>query len=45
MECRKDDGVLDEIPGAYKDLAVVMEEQRDLVDVEHRLRTILCVKG
>jgi tRNA-splicing ligase RtcB (3'-phosphate/5'-hydroxy nucleic acid ligase) len=45
VECRKDDGVLDEIPGAYKDLETVMSEQRDLVDVEARLRTILCVKG
>jgi tRNA-splicing ligase RtcB (3'-phosphate/5'-hydroxy nucleic acid ligase) len=45
VECRKDDGVLDEIPGAYKDLEAVMAQQTDLVDVVHRLRTILCVKG
>lgn len=45
MECRKDADVIDEIPGAYKDLETVMAEQRDLVDVEARLRTILCVKG
>lgn len=45
VECRKDDGVLDEIPGAYKDLQTVMAEQRDLVDVVARLRTLLCVKG
>ncbi|OLL77145.1 MULTISPECIES: RtcB family protein [unclassified Pseudonocardia] len=45
VECRKDAGVLDEIPGAYKDLDTVMSEQTDLVRVEHRLRTILCVKG
>ncbi|MGH3586708.1 MAG: RtcB family protein [Pseudonocardia sp.] len=45
VECRKDDGVLDEIPGAYKDLDEVMAQQADLVDVVHRLRTIVCVKG
>ncbi len=39
--CRKDADVIDEIPGAYKDLETVMSEQRDLVDVEARLRTIL----
>ena len=45
VECRKDAGVIDEIPGAYKDLDSVMAQQTDLVQVEHRLRTILCVKG
>lgn len=45
VECRKDAGVIDEIPGAYKDLDTVMSQQTDLVRVEHRLRTILCVKG
>jgi tRNA-splicing ligase RtcB len=45
VECRKDDGVLDEIPGAYKDLEEVMSQQADLVDVVHRLRTLVCVKG
>lgn len=45
VECRKDAGVIDEIPGAYKDLDEVMSRQTDLVRVEHRLRTILCVKG
>ena len=45
VECRKDAGVLDEIPGAYKDLDTVMAAQTELVRVEHRLRTILCVKG
>lgn len=45
VECRKDQGVLDEIPGAYKNLETVMSQQTDLVDVVHRLRTILCVKG
>jgi tRNA-splicing ligase RtcB len=45
VECRKDDAVLDEIPGAYKDIDVVMENQRDLVDVVHTLKQVLCVKG
>lgn len=45
VECRKDAGVVDEIPGAYKDLQTVMDAQRDLVEPVHRLETLLCVKG
>ena len=45
IECRKDRGVLDEIPGAYKDIDVVMENQNDLVEVVHTLKQIVCVKG
>ena len=45
VECRKDDAVLDEIPGAYKPLDVVMANQADLVEVVHTLRAVLCVKG
>jgi tRNA-splicing ligase RtcB (3'-phosphate/5'-hydroxy nucleic acid ligase) len=45
VECRKDAGVLDEIPGAYKDLDAVIAAQTDLVEVVARLRTVLCVKG
>lgn len=45
VECRKDDAVLDEIPGSYKDIDVVMENQRDLVDIVHTLHAVLCVKG
>ena len=45
VECRKDDAVLDEIPGAYKDIDEVMERQRDLVEVVHTLKQVLCVKG
>jgi tRNA-splicing ligase RtcB len=45
IECRKDDGVLDETPGAYKDIAAVMEAQSDLIDVIHTLRQVVCVKG
>lgn len=45
VECRKDGGVLDEIPGAYKDIDRVMELQSDLVEVVHTLRQLVCVKG
>ncbi|MAW60951.1 MAG: RNA-splicing ligase RtcB [Planctomycetes bacterium] len=45
IECRKDDGVLDEIPGAYKDIDTVMANQADLVEVVHTLRQIVNVKG
>ena len=45
VECRKDQGVLDEIPAAYKEIGQVMENQRDLVRVVAELRQVLCVKG
>lgn len=45
VECRKDQGVVDEIPGAYKDLESVIAAQSDLVEVVARLSTLLCVKG
>jgi tRNA-splicing ligase RtcB len=45
VECRKDGGVLDEIPGAYKDIDAVMENQSDLVEIVHTLKQVLCVKG
>src|SRR5207248_5074937 len=45
VECRKDGGVLDEIPAAYKDIGKVMEQQKDLVEVVAELRQVLCVKG
>lgn len=45
VECRKDDAVLDEIPGSYKDIDEVMANQRDLVEVVHTLKQVLCVKG
>ena len=45
VECRKDVGVVDEIPGAYKDIDQVMEAQKDLVDIVHTLKAVLCVKG
>lgn len=45
VECRKDQGVLDEIPGAYKDIDRVMENQKELVTVKAVLKQVLCVKG
>ncbi|MCU7930984.1 MAG: RtcB family protein [Candidatus Thiodiazotropha sp. (ex Codakia rugifera)] len=45
VECRKDRGVVDEIPAAYKDIDAVMEHQSDLVEVVHTLKQIVCVKG
>ena len=45
VECRKDADVIDETPMAYKDIDAVMEAQRDLVDIVHTLRQVLCVKG
>ncbi len=43
--CRKDKGVIDEIPGAYKDIDEVMANQSDLVEVVHTLKQVVCVKG
>ena len=43
--CRKDRGVLDEIPGAYKSIDEVMANQVDLVEVAHTLKQVICVKG
>jgi tRNA-splicing ligase RtcB len=45
VECRKDEGVIDEIPSAYKDIDAVMAAQSELVDVVATLKQILCVKG
>ncbi|MEU8400622.1 RtcB family protein [Nonomuraea sp. NPDC048892] len=45
VECRKDSGVIDEIPGAYKDLESVMAAQTDLVQVVAHLRQVICIKG
>ncbi|MFF4952433.1 RtcB family protein [Streptomyces chattanoogensis] len=45
VECRKDSGVIDEIPGAYKPIEKVMEQQRDLVEVVAHLKQVVCVKG
>ena len=45
VECRKDAGVIDETPMAYKDIDAVMAAQTDLVEVVHTLKQIVCVKG
>jgi tRNA-splicing ligase RtcB len=45
VECRKDAGVLDESPAAYKDIGAVMAAQADLVEVVHTLKQVVCVKG
>ena len=45
VECRKDTGVIDETPAAYKDIDAVMAAQSDLVEVVHTLKQVLCVKG
>lgn len=45
VECRKDSGVVDEIPGAYKSIEQVIDQQTDLVEVVAKLRQVICIKG
>ena len=45
IEYRDTDAFVDEIPAAYKDIGVVMEDAADLVQIEHTLRQIVNVKG
>jgi tRNA-splicing ligase RtcB len=45
VECRKDEGVLDEIPGAYKEIEAVMNNQSDLVKIVAEIKQVVCVKG
>ncbi len=45
VECRKDKGVIDETPMAYKDIDAVMAAQEDLVEVVHTLKQVVCIKG
>jgi tRNA-splicing ligase RtcB len=45
VECRKDLDVIDEIPGAYKDIEIVMENQNDLVETVDILKQVICIKG
>ena len=45
VECRKDAAVLDETPGAYKDIDAVMAAQADLVEIVHTLKQVVCIKG
>jgi tRNA-splicing ligase RtcB len=45
VECRRDSGVLDEIPGAYKSIDAVIDAQSELVEVVHTLKQVMCIKG
>jgi tRNA-splicing ligase RtcB len=45
VECRKDQGVIDESPKAYKDIDRVMAQQQDLVEIVAELKQVVCVKG
>ena len=45
VECRKDADVIDETPAAYKDIDAVMEAQKNLVEIVHTLKQVVCVKG
>jgi tRNA-splicing ligase RtcB len=45
VECRKDADVIDETPAAYKPIEAVMEAQKDLVEIVHVLKQVVCVKG
>jgi Uncharacterized conserved protein len=45
VECRKDKDVIDETPGAYKDIDAVMAAQKDLVEIVYTLKQVVCVKG
>ena len=45
VECRKDSGVIDETPMAYKDIDAVMAAQEELVEIVHTLKQVVCVKG
>jgi tRNA-splicing ligase RtcB len=45
VECRKDEGVIDETPRAYKPIEAVMTAQADLVEIVHTLKQVVCVKG
>jgi tRNA-splicing ligase RtcB len=45
VECRKDNGVVDEIPAAYKDIDEVIRNQEDLVEIVAKLKQVVCVKG
>jgi tRNA-splicing ligase RtcB len=45
VECRKDEAVIDETPAAYKPIDAVMEAQKDLVEIVHTLKQVVCVKG
>ncbi len=45
VECRKDEGIIDELPGAYKNIDTVMKNQEDLVEIVAELKQVMCIKG
>ncbi len=45
IEARLDADIIDESPAAYKPIGAVMDAQDDLVEIVHRLRQVLNVKG
>jgi tRNA-splicing ligase RtcB len=45
VECRKDPGIIDEAPKAYKNIDAVMAQQQDLVEIVAELKQVVCVKG
>lgn len=45
VECRVDSDIIDETPAAYKDIEAVMAAQKDLVEIQHELKQVVCVKG
>lgn len=45
IEYRDTDAFIDEIPGAYKDIDIVMEDAKDLVEIKHTLHQIVNIKG
>jgi len=45
IECRHDDALIDELPGAYKDIDEVMAHSKELATIDHTLRQIVNVKG
>ena len=45
IEHRESKSLIDELPGAYKDIDEVMENSKELVKVEHTLKQVLNVKG
>ena len=45
VECRKDASVLDEIPGAYKDIDAGNGQPVRSGEVVHTLKQVVCIKG
>lgn len=45
IEYKRSEAFLDEIPAAYKDIDVVMEDAKELVEIKHTFHQIVNVKG